>query len=518
MINHKANQRLRQIQTRGKQHRAAALGRADLDARTVELSFSSETDKVERWFGVEILGHSRGECNLERLVNGAPVLWDHNWSDQRGVVESARIDADGIGRAVVKFSRSAAGEQLFQDVLDGIVTKVSVGYTVEGLQLVEERDGVDVYRVTAWTPQEISMVSIPADDSVGVGRNALAQSDCLENFQTRGQSDAVPVRALTSPRPAMAGLASGPPETAVSALTALFGSARKAPGDIVHFNGNGDVRGTTPRRAAVVSHIDLRSEFPALDLASFRDHLPAGTQAGRVTTFDAALLASSAVLQSGVHLILWQDEAKPVANSGGLAFETNDVRFDLIKPAVWQHVDGEDLSGAPPSIISKPVDMTDAHSLGVRVELTRAEQRQFARDDEMASEILCSFALGLGRALDQQFLKSVVRYDPDQFSLAKIAASGFRANDARGIIGRNATGAAIEPAGGNLHVGGIPAEFSDTVAETTVLIGNRHAIAVDSEIRVICERTSIDGGLALTAWASVLPILGDTSALWKVAA
>lgn len=165
--------RLKEIAERGVMRRVATVVRSaiDADARTVELAFSSETEAVERWFGIEVLGHGAGEVDLSRLGNGAPVLWMHDWRDQRGVVESARIDSDGVGRAVVRFSRSEAGNQLFQDIVDGIISKVSVGYTVEGLKLEEERDGVDVYRITAWTPYEISMVSVPADDSVGVGRS-----------------------------------------------------------------------------------------------------------------------------------------------------------------------------------------------------------------------------------------------------------------------------------------------------------------------------------------------------------
>lgn len=143
----------------------------DIEARTVELSFSSEVE-YERWWGIEILGHDAHEVDLSRLANKAALLWMHDWRDQRGVVESVRIDSDRKGRAVVRFSKSPAGEQLFQDIIDGIVTKVSVGYTIDGIKLVEEREGVDVYRVTSWTPYEISMVSVPADDTVGVGRSA----------------------------------------------------------------------------------------------------------------------------------------------------------------------------------------------------------------------------------------------------------------------------------------------------------------------------------------------------------
>lgn len=167
-------QRLQEIKERGGiLRREASVVSFDKEARTVELSFSSETDKVERWFGIEILGHEAYEVDLTRLNNKAPVLWMHIWEDQRGVIEpgSARIDVDRKGRCVARYSRSAEGEKLFQDIVDEIVTKVSVGYEVLGMQLVEERDGVDVWRVTKWLPYEVSNVSVAADDDVGVGRS-----------------------------------------------------------------------------------------------------------------------------------------------------------------------------------------------------------------------------------------------------------------------------------------------------------------------------------------------------------
>lgn len=167
----KLAERLAEIRSRGTLYREATTGAIDVEARTVELSFSSETETVERWFGIEILDHSAGACDLSRLNNKAPVLWMHNWDDQRGVVESARIDTDRKGRALVRFSRSDEGEELFQDIIDGIVTKVSVGYLPNAIRWVEQRGETDVYMITEWQPFEISMVSVPADDDVGVGRS-----------------------------------------------------------------------------------------------------------------------------------------------------------------------------------------------------------------------------------------------------------------------------------------------------------------------------------------------------------
>ena len=147
------------------------LERAGVDqaARTVPLSFSSEAP-VERWFGSEVLDHSPSAVRLARLNNGGALLMDHDRNDQIGVVESATIGADRKGRAIVRFGKSARAEEIFQDVLDGIRRLVSVGYRIHKKETESKPGGLEVERVTDWEPYEISIVSIPADDSVGVGR------------------------------------------------------------------------------------------------------------------------------------------------------------------------------------------------------------------------------------------------------------------------------------------------------------------------------------------------------------
>lgn len=151
--------------------RMAEVAAIDVEARTVELAFSSEIE-VSRWYGVEILDHSPASVRLERLNDGGALLTDHSWSDQVGVVEWARVDPDRRGRALVRFSRNPAADEIFQDVIDKIRRHVSVGYRVLGAKLEETRGDLDVYRVTDWEPYEISFVSVPADNSVGVGRSA----------------------------------------------------------------------------------------------------------------------------------------------------------------------------------------------------------------------------------------------------------------------------------------------------------------------------------------------------------
>lgn len=144
----------------------------DEENRTVTLAFSSELP-YERPWGIEILDHSPSSVRLGRLQSGAPLLIDHDNSvrSQVGVIESVEIGADRVGRAVVRFGRDAESDAVFQKVRDGIVRNVSVGYIIHKAQLVETNDGLETYRVTDWEPFEISLVAVPADPTVGVGRS-----------------------------------------------------------------------------------------------------------------------------------------------------------------------------------------------------------------------------------------------------------------------------------------------------------------------------------------------------------
>lgn len=151
--------------------RTAQVQRDSIKDRSVELAFSSEMP-VERGFGVEILEHSAEAIGAEFIGSGrAPLLVDHDPSDQVGVVEEINLGEDRVARARVRFGKSARAEEIYQDVVDGIRANVSVGYIIDEMVSEGEQDGREVFRATHWTPLEISMVSIPADSSVGVGRS-----------------------------------------------------------------------------------------------------------------------------------------------------------------------------------------------------------------------------------------------------------------------------------------------------------------------------------------------------------
>ena len=149
-------------------HRAEMTAFAEMDDRTYEFPFSSETP-VARYFGNEVLSHEIKAADLSRLNDGAPLLFNHDVDRVIGVVETARID-DKLkrGYARVRFSKNEFAQEVLADVRDGILRNVSFGYSIDKM---EERGGNFV--ATAWSPYEISMVSIPADKTVGIGRSLL---------------------------------------------------------------------------------------------------------------------------------------------------------------------------------------------------------------------------------------------------------------------------------------------------------------------------------------------------------
>lgn len=146
--------------------------RANDDEDTVTFPLSSE-QPFRRWDGDEILVHTPGAVDLSFLNSGnAPLLDSHNRWDglkaQIGVITKAWLEKKRV-YVTVKFSSRADAQAIKQDVMDGIVNNVSVGYDIHK---TERDEDADEYRVTKWTPKEASFVAIPADETVGMGRSA----------------------------------------------------------------------------------------------------------------------------------------------------------------------------------------------------------------------------------------------------------------------------------------------------------------------------------------------------------
>lgn len=169
----------------------------DEENRTVRVGVSSE-EPVKRQFGMEVMDHTKENMNLEFLNSGrAPLLLDHDMEKQIGVVESVELDENARRlRASVRFGKGEQASEVFNDVVDGIRQNISVGYRVDK-KVEREDDPEDYYRV-ATTPMEISIVSIPADQSslVGVGRSSSETLKSTIQIKEKDMSEKIDLDAV----------------------------------------------------------------------------------------------------------------------------------------------------------------------------------------------------------------------------------------------------------------------------------------------------------------------------------
>jgi len=180
----------------------------DAESRTITFPFSS-TFPVDRYFGSEVLSHDAGAADLSRLNDGAPLLLNHDPNQLIGVVERAWVQ-DGRGYATAKFSSSPMAQQAQRDVADGIMRNASFGYRVMELTAGEQRDDGQPQTFTAerWMPFEVSLVSIPADPTVGIGR---AANDDEQEVPIRAPSTIEPQARAPEPEPAVQEVAASTP-------------------------------------------------------------------------------------------------------------------------------------------------------------------------------------------------------------------------------------------------------------------------------------------------------------------
>lgn len=177
--------------------RAAEPGQSDDGLLRLRLSVSSEVEYLRNnWWEdpwVEVLGHKDGEIDLTRFNGGATVLANHNRYNNIGntplagigKIEKAWLENSRLLADIV-ISRRDALADLRQDIADGLVTHVSIGYTIDERVLIKAGNAKkpNEYRVTKWTPFEVSLVDIPADHTVGLGRSADPESPQSSTRQT----------------------------------------------------------------------------------------------------------------------------------------------------------------------------------------------------------------------------------------------------------------------------------------------------------------------------------------------
>lgn len=141
----------------------------DAESRTVTVAASSSTP-VERYFGQEILSHEKGAIRDTRLKNGVSLLFNHNYDALLG--RSISYELGDPLRVTSRFGNSDLAKEKEQEVADEILVDVSIGYLVHEWEITEDKNGIRTYLAVDWEPYEISLVTVPADSTVGVGRDA----------------------------------------------------------------------------------------------------------------------------------------------------------------------------------------------------------------------------------------------------------------------------------------------------------------------------------------------------------
>lgn len=146
--------------------------RSEDNSRSLEFSFSSETP-VERWFGSEILEHKAESIDFTRLKETGTLLFNHNRDYVLGKIEDAWLDeASKKCRVRVVFDKDEESEKIYSKVKSGSLRGVSFGYLTKEYKNINNKEGRMIGRtITKWEPYEVSIVSIPADTEVGIGRS-----------------------------------------------------------------------------------------------------------------------------------------------------------------------------------------------------------------------------------------------------------------------------------------------------------------------------------------------------------
>lgn len=160
--------------------------------RRFQLSFSSE-EAYERWWGTEILDHEENCVDLTRLNEIGVVLFNHSTDKVIGRIEKAWIEKNR-GEAIIVFDEDEMSETIFKKVESGTLKGVSVGYAVSIWEDLAANKKSGDGRFTGpcsiarkWMPYEISVVSVPADATVGVGRSRTKEVKSLELYEKQLQ-------------------------------------------------------------------------------------------------------------------------------------------------------------------------------------------------------------------------------------------------------------------------------------------------------------------------------------------
>lgn len=156
---------------------------------------TSSEEPVERWWGVEVLSHDSGSVRLDRAKRGAmPLLFNHNIDDPIGMITAARVESNRLMVDAQLFETERAKE--IRSMIDGGLRNVSLAYRINK---VEEKES-ETFTVTEWEPYEVSIVTVPADPTVGIGRGAELEYE-VRMVRATHQAPSAATREVSMPEP-----------------------------------------------------------------------------------------------------------------------------------------------------------------------------------------------------------------------------------------------------------------------------------------------------------------------------
>lgn len=150
----------------------------NVDARTIDVAFCSEQPVsriIDDQLYYEILLCGEENVDLRRLNNKGAVLFNHDRDKLLGAVVEAHMDADRVGRATLQISNVGLGNTMWGMIQEGILSHISIGYNIYDYRM----EGNNII-VTNFEIYEISLVTVPADETVGIGR-ALGCDDQIRD-------------------------------------------------------------------------------------------------------------------------------------------------------------------------------------------------------------------------------------------------------------------------------------------------------------------------------------------------
>ncbi|MCL7939160.1 hypothetical protein M8009_02415 [Halomonas sp. ATCH28] len=241
--------------------------------------------------------------------------------------------------------------------------------------------------------------------------------------------------------------------------------------------------------------------------------------AGESESLAMAIVRRSRVAQAGARVIpveLAPEPGSPTAlwkRAGG---------FTVISGASFtEGDDASPLAAQELPAMTEEIDLDFMGQYGVRFELSRKDQKH-SHPGELDAKIVNGIVYGIATLIDRVALETLEAKLLEAgggaamptFSMADVAAKGLRFNELRAIVGTDATGHLVED--GQLRVRGFPAEFTGEHPATFAGAFDRLGVAVMDDIRVLVERTRLDGGLAVTCWVDAMALVPDAGYFWHV--